>query len=80
MPLTLTGGPGAPENLSVRLHPKHESMGMKSVSIASTIYLEHDDALLIEPNEEVTLMAWGNAIIESVEKRGDVVVSMKGRD
>ena len=33
--------------------------------------IELDDAKLVEQGEEITLMAWGNAIVERIERAGD---------
>lgn len=42
-------------------HKKNLDIGNKTTTYASTIYLEQDDVQSFAPNEEVTLMDWGNA-------------------
>jgi glutamyl-tRNA synthetase len=56
------------------LHPKNAAVGQKDVFYAKQVLLEQDDAKTIEPGQEVTLMGWGNAIVETVAKdeRGNV--------
>jgi glutamyl-tRNA synthetase len=50
------------------LHPKNAAVGQKDVFYANQVLLEQDDAKTIEPGQEVTLMGWGNAIVETVAK------------
>lgn len=78
VPLTLNGFDESSTHLNVRLHPKDASKGTKTVAIASTIYLEHDDAKTLQEGEEVTLMSWGNTFIDTIERRDGVVVGLTG--
>lgn len=50
------------------LHPKNAAVGQKDVYYANQVLLEQDDAKTIEPGQEVTLMGWGNAIVETIAK------------
>jgi glutamyl-tRNA synthetase len=50
------------------LHPKNPDIGQKDLVYANQVLLEQDDAKTIEPGQEVTLMAWGNAIVDTVAK------------
>lgn len=66
--LTLSNGP---EDLFVRVIPKHkkyEAAGEKVTTYSKRIWIEQEDAQCISANEEVTLMDWGNAIINEIEK------------
>lgn len=53
---------------SLDLHPKNPAVGKKDVYFSHRILLEQDDAKTIEPGQEVTLMGWGNAIVDTVAK------------
>lgn len=79
VPFHLSNFDGA-ETQQILLHPKNEGLGKRVMGLGSTIYLEQDDAILIEANEEVTLMRWGNAIIERIEKNEQgKVTALHGR-
>jgi len=56
------------ETKKIDLHPKNAAVGQKDVFYANQVLLEQDDAKTIEPGQEVTLMGWGNAIVETVAK------------
>ena len=62
-------------------HPKNADVGSKEVAYSKTILIEQQDAVLLKENESVTLINWGNCVIESVErsKNGESVESMRGR-
>ncbi|KAK2853324.1 hypothetical protein FQN49_005182 [Arthroderma sp. PD_2] len=49
-----------------RKHPKNPDLGMKNIVYSSNICLDQEDAQSFLPNEEITLMAWGNAIVREV--------------
>ncbi|KAL9107350.1 MAG: hypothetical protein Q9227_007715 [Pyrenula ochraceoflavens] len=46
-------------------HGKNPSVGEKQVWYGSTIWIEQEDALSFEDEEEITLMNWGNAFVKS---------------
>ncbi|TQS39339.1 hypothetical protein Golomagni_00138 [Golovinomyces magnicellulatus] len=46
--------------------PKNPSLGMKKVAFSSSIILDQEDVALMKVDEEITLMAWGNAIVRKV--------------
>jgi glutamyl-tRNA synthetase len=80
--LTLSGGPapGAPETVDLPAHKKNPALGTKASTRAAAVWLEQADAAAIAPGEEVTLMDWGNAVVEAVEKDGNgTVLSASGR-
>ncbi len=44
------------------------------------VWVERDDAVLIKEGEEVTLMRWGNAIVERIERNAaGAITAMHGR-
>ncbi|CAF0910545.1 unnamed protein product [Adineta steineri] len=50
-------------------HPKDASIGMKNVYYGSTVFIEKDDAVLINDGQIITLMNWGNVKINRVQKK-----------
>lgn len=66
---------GAPETPKIEMKPKHKKnpdVGEKKVIYYNNVVIEKDDADLIEPNEEVTLMDWGNVIITKKNADGSL--------
>jgi len=63
-----------------QLHPKLNQLGQKDVKCTNKIWLELSDAELIADGEEVTLINWGNAIVEKVIKnnKGEIE-SLQGK-
>ncbi|PKY00598.1 glutamyl-tRNA synthetase [Aspergillus campestris IBT 28561] len=47
-------------------HNKNASLGTKKVFFGKEIFLAQDDAASLKPDEEFTLMNWGNAIVTSI--------------
>jgi glutamyl-tRNA synthetase len=68
VPLTLEGGPAAPERSSVPRHKKNPAVGAKTLVKAARVLLDQADAAAIAEGEEVTLMDWGNAVVTSITK------------
>ncbi|CAI5481339.1 unnamed protein product [Closterium sp. Yama58-4] len=64
VPLTLTNGPDAPSVRVLPRHRKHPPAGMKATVVSRCVWLEGADACVIKEGEEVTLMNWGNAIVQ----------------
>jgi glutamyl-tRNA synthetase len=77
--LTLTDGPAKPEKKTGDLHPKNPDVGKKDFFVAREVYLKQEDCKVLKDGEEITLMAWGNAVVEKLEWKGDSVVSASGR-
>jgi len=77
--LTLSDGPEKPTIKKENLHPKDPSMGTKDMYLAKKVYLRKEDAQVLSEGEEVTLMHWGNVIVEKITKKGDAVASMSGK-
>jgi len=49
-------------------HPKDPSIGMKNVYYSPTVFIEKDDAVLINDGQTITLMNWGNIKVNRVLK------------
>jgi glutamyl-tRNA synthetase len=61
------------------LHKKNPSLGTKAAQFCSSLLVDLADAATFSAGEEITLMDWGNCIIEAVEKDGDKVTKVKGK-
>ncbi len=70
VPVALAGAPEPAERVEVPRHAKHPPAGTRTQVRARAILLEQADAALIAPGEEVTLMGWGNAVVESLARAG----------
>lgn len=46
--------------------PRNPALGTKKVVYSHEIFLEQSDAKSLTPNEEITLMNWGNAIVRHI--------------
>ncbi|PWA55621.1 Aminoacyl-tRNA synthetase, class I, conserved site-containing protein [Artemisia annua] len=81
--LTLTDGPETPFVRMIPKHKKFQGAGEKATTFTKKIWIEQADAKAIEqavakaiaekkpPTVEVTLMDWGNAIVEEIKKDSD---------
>ncbi|KAJ2932898.1 hypothetical protein H1R20_g4184, partial [Candolleomyces eurysporus] len=67
VPVTINGGPAAPEIKTLPKHKKNPEVGEKKTVYTSHILVEQADAASFEDQEEITLMDWGNAIVRSKE-------------
>ena len=74
----LSDGPAEVEYRTVPKHKKNESLGTKLTAYSNKILIDLDDAVQLENGMEVTLMDWGNAIVDEVVRSGDSVVEIKG--
>eukprot|EP01027_Heterolobosea_sp_BB2_P027329 GEZU01042660.1.p2 GENE.GEZU01042660.1~~GEZU01042660.1.p2 ORF type:complete len:732 (-),score=325.35 GEZU01042660.1:227-2395(-) len=75
----LANGPASVELKEVPKHKKNPELGIKAIKLSNTILLEREDADLIKENEEVTLMDWGNAIVQKLNKDADgKITSLEG--
>lgn len=66
--------PSAPCHPSVKevaSHPKNPEVGTKNIVMLNKIYIDLVDAKEMTEGEEVTLMQWGNAIVDSIVKNGE---------
>ncbi|GMF97880.1 unnamed protein product [[Candida] boidinii] len=75
VPVHLSNGPAEDYSEIKAKHKKNPDVGTKKVFFSSEILLEQEDAATLESGEEVTLMDWGNAIIEKVNKDDSGVVT-----
>ncbi|KAL3695636.1 hypothetical protein R1sor_009712 [Riccia sorocarpa] len=66
--LELTNGPETPFVRVIDRHKKYPPAGKKATSFTRRIWLDQADAACISNGEEVTLMDWGNAIVQNVER------------
>ncbi|KAL4947901.1 tRNA synthetases class I, catalytic domain-containing protein [Aspergillus filifer] len=60
---TLKGGPETPYTQDKPKHNKNADIGTKKVTFSSNILFDQEDAKSFKQDEEITLMAWGNAFI-----------------
>lgn len=74
---TIRGGPASPYLGEKAKHPKNAAVGTKSVTYASTLLIEQADAASFSPNEEITLMSWGNAIVREITRDGATVTGLQ---
>ncbi|EDQ91921.1 uncharacterized protein MONBRDRAFT_31356, partial [Monosiga brevicollis MX1] len=65
--------------IEVPLHPKKPEFGSRKVVVGPKIFLEQADCRLMQEGEKVTLMNWGNAIVEKIEKDGETVTALSLR-
>lgn len=74
---------GAPEKAIAEDKPKHKknaSLGTKKVLFGAHLLIDQEDAALVKDGEEVTLMDWGNAIFDKVNRDdAGIVTSIEGR-
>ncbi|CAN1190672.1 Glutamate--tRNA ligase, cytoplasmic [Linum perenne] len=66
--LTLSNGPDSPFVRIIPRHKKYEGAGEKATTYTKSIWIDQADAQSISVNEEVTLMDWGNAIVQEIVK------------
>lgn len=64
-------GVNEPFTKSVLRHKKNPDLGEKIVHYSNKIFIEGEDANLIEQGEEVTLMDWGNCIANKLYRDDD---------
>eukprot|EP00124_Ichthyophonus_hoferi_P002478 Ihof_evm5s170 gene=Ihof_evmTU5s170 len=74
--VTLSGGPASPYKESVVLHKKNPDLGARDFWFSNQILIEGDDAATLEKGEELTLMDWGNAIVEEIIRVDDKITSI----
>lgn len=66
VPATVTGVAGV-EAAERPCHAKNAQLGTKTVVTGPEILMDQADAASLAPDEEVTLMNWGNAIVRQIE-------------
>jgi glutamyl-tRNA synthetase len=63
----ISGAPAEAEMRQVPCHKKNASLGSKAVAFSDTVLLDAEDGRALVAGEEVTLMDWGNVLIETVD-------------
>ena len=71
VPVTLTNGPAAAEQVVMPQHPKNPAVGKKIQTRAKRIWIDQADAQVIKDGEEVTGMGWGNMVFKAREAGAD---------
>lgn len=72
-------GDDVPQTPKIELKPKHKKnpdIGEKKVIYYKDVVIDKADAELIEDNEEVTLMDWGNIVITKKNVDGSMVAKL----
>ncbi|KAK2603279.1 hypothetical protein N8I77_009747 [Diaporthe amygdali] len=59
--------PAQPTSESKPKHPKNKDVGTKQVFFSDELLLDQADLALMKPDEEITLMTWGNAFVRSLD-------------
>ncbi|KAK4168070.1 putative glutamate--tRNA ligase, cytoplasmic [Cladorrhinum sp. PSN259] len=59
--------PAEPFTADKPRHPKNKEVGTKKVAFANEFLLDQADAKSFKEGEEITLMAWGNAIVKKID-------------
>jgi glutamyl-tRNA synthetase len=75
--VTVTGPetPAEPATSERPRHPKNPAIGTKKVVFANEMYLDQADAKSFKKDEEITLMAWGNAFVRDIAE-GETISSL----
>lgn len=58
--------PAEPTSVEKPKHPKNKDVGVKKVFLSDELILDQADLALMKPDEEITLMTWGNAIVREI--------------
>ncbi|PIA12915.1 glutamyl-tRNA synthetase, partial [Coemansia reversa NRRL 1564] len=74
VPATIVSAPANPEVRDLPKHKKNPDLGTKRTVFSSLVFIDQADAATFEQNEEITLMDWGNAIVESIERTSEGTV------
>ncbi|KAI8319368.1 glutamyl-tRNA synthetase [Martensiomyces pterosporus] len=75
VPATVLGGPEKPYVKEVPKHKKNPELGTKNTVFSSQLFIDQADAQSFEKGEEVTLMDWGNAFVDDIQKSAEGVVT-----
>lgn len=65
--VTGTDTPAEPTSVEKPKHPKNKEVGTKQVVLSDELILDQADLALMKPDEEITLMSWGNAFVRSID-------------
>ncbi|KAL3146233.1 hypothetical protein ABBQ32_002935 [Trebouxia sp. C0010 RCD-2024] len=69
--LKLSNGPEEPQVMIVPRHKKFEGAGRKATTKTKEVWLDQEDVQLLKEGEEVTLMDWGNAVVQAISRSED---------
>ncbi|KAJ4388843.1 hypothetical protein N0V93_006304 [Gnomoniopsis smithogilvyi] len=64
--VTGADAPAEPTSIEKPKHPKNKDVGVKKVFLSDELILDQADLALMKPDEEITLMTWGNAIVRDI--------------
>jgi len=78
VPVKIIGARDAPYTEEKDKHAKNKAVGTKKVVYSHSILIEQADAASFAQDEEITLMAWGNAIVRSVSHSINPLASPAG--
>ncbi|KAJ2495963.1 glutamate--tRNA ligase [Coemansia sp. RSA 1972] len=73
VPVTIVGRPEVPFTKDLLQHKKNLELGTKQTVFSSLVFVDQADTALFAHNKEVTLMDWGNAIVQDIVCTGNVV-------
>merc|ERR1712166_1040468 len=62
-------GPGCPQGIelkSMALHPKNKDVGTKVRRFSAYVWLDQLDVDSLKPGQEVTLVDWGNCVVDQI--------------
>jgi glutamyl-tRNA synthetase len=68
------GCPSGVELKSMAMHPKNPSLGQKVRRYASTVWIDRLDTDNLTAGQEITLVDWGNCIVDSILTVGGEMV------
>lgn len=63
-----SSAPSSVERKTVPAHPKNPDVGTKEICMYNKVWIDMADAKEIADGEELTLMQWGNAVVDKVMK------------
>ena len=69
--VTIVDGPESTYEQEVPKNKKNPDLGIKKTMYGKKIYLDAEDGKSLVDGEEVTLMDWGNIIVNKVTKQGE---------
>jgi glutamyl-tRNA synthetase len=76
--LTIENGPEKTEGRTHDLHQKNKDLGTKVVMYGKECFIEKDDAELVNVEDKITLMKWGNVRISKKETLADGTFHLTG--
>lgn len=67
--------PAEPTSIERPKHPKNKDVGVKKVFLSDELLMDQADLALMKPDEEITLMTWGNAIVRDISGSGPITTA-----